>query len=176
MSNKTRTLLILILILSISSAQAVTAGTIRGLVTQVNPVYGNYTHRTPYQQCYNQQVFVPYNDSSSATPSIAGGIVGGVIGNQFGKGSGKTILTVAGALLGSSIGSDMGNSGQGYTKNVQSCETRYSESVNTRIRGYNIGVTIPNGNIINTYKEMPYNPPPIHSNVNVYVNYRIGNY
>ena len=176
MSNKTRTLLILILILSISSAQAVTAGTIRGLVTQVNPVYGNYTHRTPYQQCYNQQVFVPYNDSSSATPSIAGGIVGGVIGNQFGKGSGKTILTVAGALLGSSIGSDMGNSGQGYTKNVQSCETRYSESVNTRIRGYNIGVTIPNGNIINTYKEMPYNPPPIHSNVNVNVNYIIGNY
>jgi uncharacterized protein YcfJ len=175
MSNKTRTL-ILTLIFSISSAQAVSAETIRGLVTQVHPVYANYTHKTPYQQCYTQQVFVPYNGSSSATPAIAGGIVGGVIGNQFGKGDGKAILTVAGVLLGSSIGSDMGHSGHGYTKNVQHCETRYSESVNTRIRGYNISVTIPNGNVISAYKEAPYNPPPIHSQVDVYVTFRIGNY
>tara|TARA_B100000686_G_scaffold185109_2_gene191975 strand:- start:3346 stop:3846 length:501 start_codon:yes stop_codon:yes gene_type:complete len=163
-------------IFGISFVQAVFAETIRGIVTKVHPVYGNYTKTTPYQDCYNQQVFVPNNGFSSATPTIAGGIVGGVIGNQFGKGDGKTILTVAGALLGSSIGSDMGNSGNGYTKNVQRCETRYSESVNVRIQGYNIGVTIPNGHVINTYKEMPYNPPPIHSNVDVHVNYRIGNY
>ena len=175
MSNKTRTL-ILIIISSIISTQAVTAETIRGLVTQVHPVYTNYTHKTPYQHCYTQQVFVPYNRSSSASPAIAGGIVGGIIGNQFGKGDGKAILTVAGVLLGSSIGSDMGHSGHGYTRNVQHCETRYSESVNTRIRGYNIGVTIPDGNVISTYKETPYNPPSIHSQVDVYITYRVGNY
>ena len=175
MSNKTRTL-ILIIISSIISTQAVTAETIRGLVTQVHPVYTNYTHKTPYQHCYTQQVFVPYNGSSSASPAIAGGIVGGIIGNQFGKGDGKAILTVAGVLLGSSIGSDMGHSGHGYTRNVQHCETRYSESVNTKIRGYNIGVTIPDGNLISTYKETPYNPPPIHSQVDVYITYRVGNY
>ena len=175
MSNKTRTL-ILIIISSIISTQAVTAETIRGLVTQVHPVYTNYTHKTPYQHCYTQQVFVPYNGSSSASPAIAGGIVGGIIGNQFGKGDGKAILTVAGVLLGSSIGSDMGHSGHGYTKNVQHCETRYSKSVNTRIRGYNIDVTIPDGNVISTYKETPYNPPPIHSRVDVYITYRGGNY
>ena len=175
MNNKTRTLM-LTLIFGIYSAQAVSAETIRGLVTQVHPVYANYTHKTPYQHCYTQQVFVPYNGSSSATPAIAGGIVGGVIGNQFGKGDGKAILTVAGVLLGSSIGSDMGHSGHGYTKNVQHCETRYSESVNTKIRGYNIGVTIPDGNVISTYKEGPYNPPPIHSQVDVYITYRVGNY
>ena len=175
MNNKTRTLM-LTLIFGIYSAQAVSAETIRGLVTQIHPVYANYTHKTPYQHCYTQQVFVPYNGSSSASPAIAGGILGGVIGNQFGKGDGKAILTVAGVLLGSSIGSDMGHSGHGYTKNVQHCETRYSESVNTRIRGYNIGVTIPDGNVISTYKEGPYNPPPIHSQVDVYITYRVGNY
>ena len=178
MSNKTRTL-ILIIISSIISTQAVTAETIRGLVTQVHPVYTNYTHKTPYQHCYTQQVFVPYNGSSSASPAIAGGIVGGIIGNQFGKGDGKAILTVAGVWLGSSIGSDMGHSGHsghGYTKNVRNCKTRYSESVNTRIRGYNIGVTIPDGNVISTYKETPYNPPSIHSQVDVYITYRVGNY
>jgi len=175
MSNKTRTL-ILIIVSSIISAQAVSAETIRGLVTQVHPVYTNFTHKTPYQHCHTQQVFVPYNGSSSASPAIAGGILGGVIGNQFGKGDGKVILTVAGVLLGSSIGSDMGHSGHGNTKNVQHCETRYSESVNTRIRGYNIGVTIPDGNVISTYKETPYNPPPIHSQVDVYITYRVGNY
>ena len=175
MTTKIR-ILILTFIFSISFAQSVLAETIRGIVTQVHPVYGNYTQTTPYQNCYNRQVFVPNNGFSSAAPTIAGGIVGGVIGNQFGKGDGKKILTVAGALLGSSIGSDMGNSSNGYTKNVQRCETRYSESVNTRIRGYNIGVTIPNGHVINTYNEMPFNPPPIHSNINVHVTYRIGNY
>ena len=175
MSNTTRSL-ILIIIFSISSAQSVSAETIRGLVTKVHPVYTNYTHKTPYQHCYTQQVFVPYNGSSSASPAIAGGIVGGIIGNQFGKGDGKAILTVAGVLLGSSIGSDMGHSGHGYTRNVQHCETRYSESVNTRIRGYNIGVTIPDGNVISTYKETPYNPPSIHSQVDVYITYRVGNY
>jgi uncharacterized protein YcfJ len=159
-----------IYLVTISSAE-----TIRGLVTQVSPVYSNYTNKTPYQECYSQQVFVPYSNSLSNSPAIAGGIVGGVIGNQFGKGNGKTILTVAGVLLGSSIGSDMGNSNNGYTKNVQRCETRYSDSVNTRIRGYNVVVTTPNGNVINTYRSTPYNPPHIHSQVDVYVSYRVGN-
>jgi len=175
MTTKIR-ILILTFIIGISFAQVVLADTIRGIVTKVHPVYGNYTQTRPYQDCYNQQVFVPNNGFSSSAPAIAGGIVGGVIGNQFGKGDGKKILTVAGALLGSSIGSDMGNSGNGYTRNIQRCETRYSESVNLRIRGYNIGVTMPNGQVINTYKEMPYNPPSIHSNINVHINYRIGNY
>ena len=169
-------IIILSLIMSIGLTQTVSAETIRGLVTMVHPVYANYVEQTPYQHCYTKQVFIPRNGSSSATPAITGGIVGGVIGNQFGKGSGKTILTVAGALLGSSIGSDLNNSSNGYNKNIQQCETRYSESFNTRIRGYNIAVTIPNGRIINTYKKTPYNPPPVHSNIDIFINYRLGNY
>jgi len=177
MTIKIRTLfLIFTFIIGISFAQTVLAETITGIVTKVHPVYENYTQTTPYQDCYNHQVFVPNNRFSSSTPSIAGGIFGGVIGNKFGKGDGKTILTVAGALLGSSIGSDIGKLGNGYTKNIERCETRYSERANIRIRGYNIGVTTSNGHFINTYKEIPYNPPPIHSHVKIQVNYTIGNY
>ena len=174
MTNKT-IILFAFIIITISSAQAVNAETIRGLVTQVSPSYSNYTHKTPYQHCQNQQVNI-HNVPSSKTPLITGGILGGLIGNQFGKGDGKTILTVAGVLLGSSIGSDVSQSNHGHIKNIQHCETRYSESVKSKIRGYNISVTVPNGNIISTYKETPYNPPPIHSKINVYINYRLGNY
>ena len=169
-------IIILSLIMSIGLTQTVSAEIIRGLVTMVHPVYANYLEQTPYQHCYTKQVFIPRNGSSSATPAITGGIVGGVIGNQFGKGSGKTILTVAGALLGSSIGSDLNNSSYGHTKNVQQCETRYSESNNTRIRGYHIGVKIPNGSFINTYKQAPYNPPPVHSHIDIFITYKLGNY
>ena len=167
-------IILLSLFISISLVSILSAEAIRGLVTQVSPVYSNYTQKTPYQECYSQQVFVPYEKSFSNSPAIAGGIVGGVIGNQFGKGDGNTILTVAGVLLGSSIGNNMGESNNGYTKNVQRCETRYSDSVNSRIRGYNIVVRIPNGNFINTYRETS-SPPHIHSHVNVFVDYRVGN-
>jgi uncharacterized protein YcfJ len=169
-------ILILSLILSIGLTQTVSAETIRGLVTMVHPVYSNYTQKTPYQHCYTKQVFTTHNESFNTTPTIAGGIVGGVIGNQFGKGSGKTILTVAGALLGSSIGRNLNSSGYGYTKNVQQCENRYSISTNTRIRGYNIGVTMPNGSVINAYKQAPYNPPPVHSHIDIFINYKLGNF
>ena len=167
---------ILILILSNSLTQLVSAETIKGLVTQIHPVYANYKNKTPYKQCHTQQVFVPYNNSTRTTPIIAGGLVGGAIGNQFGKGRGKAISTIAGVLLGSSIASDFDYSSYGYTKNVQRCETHYFESDNTIIRGYNIDVIIPNGNVISIYKKMPYEPPPIHSQINVYITYRAGIY
>jgi uncharacterized protein YcfJ len=176
MINKCITLFITI-ILNIGFVQTISAQTIRGLVTLVHPVYDNYTQRTPFQHCYTKKVFIPSGKSSNTTPTIAGGIVGGVIGNQFGKGNGKTILTVAGALLGSSIGNDLGHSNNySHTQNVKQCETRYTERMNTRIQGYNIGVTIPNGRVITTFKRTPYNPPRIHSQIDVYVTYNLENH
>jgi|TARA_B100002003_G_C14026323_1_gene494838 uncharacterized protein YcfJ len=175
MNNIIKTSIVSVIFMLISLAAA-SAETIRGTVTALHPVYTDHVYKTPYQNCYTEQVFIPDNRLSSATPEIAGGIVGGVIGNQFGRGSGKTIATVAGVLLGSSIAHDMDQPVHGHTKSIQRCETRYSEHVQSRIRGYNIGVTIPNGRIISMYKETPYTPPPLHSQVNVSVTYKIGNY
>ena len=117
-------------------------------VVLAQTIYSNYVDMIPYQHCYTKQVYVPHNGFSA--PTIAGGIAGGLIGNQFGKGDGKTILTVAGVLLGSSIGSDMGYSGHGYIRNVRRCETRYRKRF--------------------------YNPPPIRSNIDVYISYGARNY
>ena len=75
-------IIFLSILISISLASIVSAEAIRGLVTQVSPVYSNYTLKTPYQECYSQQVFVPYRKSFSNSPAIAGAIVGGVIGNS----------------------------------------------------------------------------------------------
>ena len=151
------------------------AESIRGLVTLVHPVYDNYISKTPYQHCYTKQVPTSYRRTSNTTPAITGGIIGGVIGNQFGKGDGKTILTVAGVLLGSSIGSDLSYSDNSYTKSIRQCETLYNERMDRRIRGYNIGVTIPNGNVISTFKSEPYNPPRIHSYIDLHISYNVGN-
>ena len=174
MNNKKR-VLILSLIFCGCFTSSVYAESIRGLVTLVHPVYDNYISKTPYQHCYIKQVPTSYSRPSNTTPAIAGGIVGGVIGNQFGKGDGKIILTVAGVLLGSSIGTDLSYSGHTYTKNIRQCETRYNERMDTKIRGYNIGVTIPNGNVINAFKREPYNPPRIHSHIDVHISYNVGN-
>ena len=75
-------------------------------VVSANPVYTTVKVNNPRQECWEEAVSVPTQQTRSKTPEIVGAIVGAGIGRLFGSGRGQDVATVAGAVLGGSIGRD----------------------------------------------------------------------
>ena len=114
-------------------------------VIKSEPVYKTVTKRTPYQECWDEQV--PVSSSSSGDETVGaliGGVAGGILGHQVGGGSGKTAATVGGAIIGTLVGKNLasrGNSGSTTTYQTQrKCVTKYNETEEEKFIGYkNIG-------------------------------------
>ena len=80
-------------------------------VSSSQPEYRQTSSRTPYQECWDEQVEVPSSSSSGSEGTVGaviGGVAGGVLGHQIGKGSGNTAATIGGAVVGTMVGKNIG--------------------------------------------------------------------
>jgi len=108
-------------------------------VIKSSPEYRTVTTRTPYQECWNEQVPVSSNNyGNNNIGALIGGVAGGILGHQVGGGSGKTAATVGGAIIGTLVGKNLSNnqnSGTTY-RNQRKCVTKYHERSSERFIGY----------------------------------------
>ncbi len=108
-------------------------------VIKSEPVYKTVTKRTPYQECWDEQVPVAQDSSSSGTVgALIGGVAGGILGHQVGGGSGKTAATVGGAIVGTLVGKNLAskNSNSQTYSTRKRCVTKYNEIEEERFIGY----------------------------------------
>ncbi len=114
-------------------------------VIKSEPVYKIVTKRTPYQECWDEQVPASSRVNNDGTMgALIGGVAGGILGHQVGGGRGKTAATVGGAIIGTLVGknlADKGNNQPTATYRTQrKCVTKYNETQEERFVGYkNIG-------------------------------------
>ena len=108
-------------------------------VIKSSPEYRTVTTRTPYQECWNEQVPVSSNNyGNNNIGALIGGVAGGILGHQVGGGSGKTAATVGGAIIGTLVGKNLSsnqNSGTTY-QNQRKCVTKYNERSSEKFVGY----------------------------------------
>ncbi len=109
-------------------------------VARSEPVYRTVTKRIPYQECWDEEVPVTYQEGPSDNlGALIGGVAGGILGHQIGEGGGKTAATVGGAIIGTLVGKNLSSrethSNEGY-KIVKRCRTRYEEHREQVTRGY----------------------------------------
>ena len=78
-------------------------------VIKSSPEYRTVTTRTPYQECWDEQVPVNSNNNvaNNNVGALIGGVAGGILGHQVGGGSGKTAATVGGAIIGTLVGKNL---------------------------------------------------------------------
>ncbi len=114
-------------------------------VIKSEPVYKMVTKRTPYQECWDEQVPVSSGSSNDGTlGALIGGVAGGIIGHQVGGGSGKTAATVGGAIIGTLVGKNLADDGNNQATTTyqtqRKCVTKYNETQEERFIGYkNVG-------------------------------------
>jgi uncharacterized protein YcfJ len=72
--------------------------------------------------------------------TLLGGLIGGVLGNQVGDGSGRQVARAAGAIIGGAVGYHVSRERKGYagTGVTERCETRYRDSYEERVDGYDV--------------------------------------
>jgi uncharacterized protein YcfJ len=107
-------------------------------VIKSTPEYRTVTVRTPYQECWDEQVPVSTSSGNDNVGALIGGVAGGILGHQVGGGSGKTAATVGGAIIGTLVGKNLSenqNSQVSY-QNQRRCVTRYKEGTSERFIGY----------------------------------------
>ncbi len=108
-------------------------------VIKSSPEYRTVTTRTPYQECWDEQVPVNSNNAvSNNFGALLGGVAGGILGHQVGGGSGKTAATVGGAIIGTLVGKNLsGNQNSATTYQKQrKCVTKYDERSSEKFIGY----------------------------------------
>jgi len=116
-------------------------------VISSKPEYRMVTTRTPYQECWDEQIETHYAPSSSSSDgsgtvgAVIGGVAGGILGHQVGGGSGKTAATVGGAIVGTLVGKNLAEQNThdapppGY-RTERRCATRYEEKSAEKFMGY----------------------------------------
>jgi len=109
-------------------------------VIKSSPEYRTVTKRTPYQECWNEQVPVSSNNGvNNNVGALIGGVAGGILGHQVGGGSGKTAATVGGAIIGTLVGKNLSqnqNNGGITYQNQRKCVTKYDERSSEKFVGY----------------------------------------
>jgi len=114
-------------------------------VSSSEAIYKTITKRTPYQECWDEEVPVQRyqgnNNNGYPIGTIIGGVAGGVIGHQVGRGRGNDLATVGGAIIGSIVGHNISNNNQrrdSYTtyETKKRCSTRYEEHQEDKFMGY----------------------------------------
>jgi len=128
-------------------------------VIKSEPIYKLVTKRTPYQECWNEQVPVSSRSNNGNVGALLGGVAGGILGHQVGGGGGKIAATVGGAILGTLVGKNLSNNNGGDTttyRTQRKCVTKYNESQEESFIGYkNIGNY--KGKTIIKYSNYPLN-------------------
>ncbi|MDX1808820.1 MAG: glycine zipper 2TM domain-containing protein [Sulfurospirillaceae bacterium] len=107
-------------------------------VIKSTPEYRTVTVRTPYQECWDEQVPVSTSSGNDNVGALIGGVAGGILGHQVGGGSGKTAATVGGAIIGTLVGKNLSENQNTQTtyQNQRRCVTRYKEGTSEKFIGY----------------------------------------
>lgn len=111
-------------------------------VIHVEPLRRQVRVSEPVRECWEESVPVS-NGPFSANHiggTLLGGLVGGVLGNQVGDGRGRQVARAAGAIIGGAVGYNVSRDRKGYAgERIQErCETRYRDSYEERIDGYDV--------------------------------------
>ncbi len=163
---------ILIVTLALISATTLFARTLTfeetARVIKSTPEYRTVTTRTPYQECWDEQVPVSSNDyGNNGIGALIGGVAGGILGHQVGGGSGKTAATVGGAIIGTLVGNNLSNkqnSGTTY-QNQRRCVTKYEEKASEKFVGYR-NIANYKGQTIVKYSDRPLRKIRLQVSVN----------
>ncbi len=131
------------------------------------PQYKIVTIRTPYQDCWDEEVPVKVNDSDVMVGALIGGIAGGILGHQVGGGSGKDVATVGGAFLGTIIGSKLAQNQNPEVRyqTQRRCVTKYDEKTTDRFINYK-NIAYYNGQAIIRYSDRPLRKIRLRVSVN----------
>ena len=103
--------------------------TISGSVVGVEAIYETKNIHEPHEHCTIQEVPIYGQDQGA---NIVGAIIGGYIGSKIGGGKGNDIAIGTGAVIGSQIGN---KKIVGY-KQVRTCETTYTTSLQKVLNYY----------------------------------------
>jgi uncharacterized protein YcfJ len=138
--NKERKMKKIILIPILAFSMSLSANSIKYNETvdviKSEPIHKTIITRTPYQECWDEEVT---SNSSEESPigALIGGVAGGILGNQIGGGSGKTAATVGGAIVGTLVGKNLSEKGNHPSTTVQRrCVTKYQEHSEEKLVGY----------------------------------------
>ncbi|MBE0492172.1 MAG: glycine zipper 2TM domain-containing protein [Sulfurospirillum sp.] len=104
-------------------------------VIKSEPIYKTITTRTPYQECWDEEV-TQNGSSESPIGALIGGIAGGILGNQIGGGNGKTVATVGGAIAGTLVGKNLSEGSRPSSSMQRRCVTKYQENSAEKLVGY----------------------------------------
>lgn len=134
-------------------------------VISSEPIYKNITTRTPYEECWDEEV-VHGRSEPSPLGALIGGVAGGILGNQVGGGSGKAAATVGGAIVGSIVGNNLSQRDSHPSTSIQRrCVTKYQEKSAEKLVGYkNIGNY--KGKRITKYSDRPLQTIQLSISVN----------
>jgi uncharacterized protein YcfJ len=134
-------------------------------VINSEPIYKTIITRTPYQECWDEEVTSSSGGSDSPLGALIGGVAGGILGHQVGGGSGKTAATVGGAIVGSLVGSNLSQKNSGTSTSMQRrCVTKYQEKSGEKLVGYK-NIATYKGKTITKYSDSPLNT--IHISISV---------
>ena len=123
-------------------------------VISSEPIYKTITTRTPYQECWDEEVTHSGSDDSPIG-ALIGGIAGGILGHQVGGGSGKTAATVGGAIVGTLVGKNLSEKDNGPSTSMQRrCVTKYQEQSSEKLVGYK-NIANYKGKTITKYTKRP---------------------
>jgi uncharacterized protein YcfJ len=111
-------------------------------VVQVDPLRRQVRVSEPVRECWEESVPVSSGPFSAdhIGGTILGGLIGGVLGNQVGDRHGRRVARAAGAIIGGAVGYNVSRDRKGYggERFHERCETRYRESYEERIDGYDV--------------------------------------
>jgi uncharacterized protein YcfJ len=134
-------------------------------VISSEPIYKTITTRTPYQECWDEEV-THSGSAESPIGSLIGGIAGGILGNQVGGGSGKTAATVGGAIVGTLVGKNLSERNSQPSSSMQRrCVTKYQEESSEKLVGYK-NIANYKGKTITKYTKTPQDKISVSINVN----------
>lgn len=123
-------------------------------VMKSEPIYKTITTRTPYQECWDEEV-TQNGSNESPIGALIGGVAGGILGNQVGGGSGKTAATVGGAIVGTLVGKNLSERGSAPSVSMQrKCVTKYQEESAEKLIGYK-NIAHYKGKTITKYSDRP---------------------
>lgn len=128
-------------------------------VVDVEPLRRRVRISEPVRECWEESVPVANGPFSAdhIGGTLLGGLVGGVIGNQVGDGRGRRVARAAGAIIGGAVGYNASRDRKGYAgeRVYERCETRYRDSYEERIDGYEVTYEYAGRRYVT---RMPYDP------------------
>lgn len=111
-------------------------------VVQVEPLRRQVRVSEPVRECREEQGYGsdgPFS-SNHIGGTLVGSLIGGVLGNQVGDGRGRQVARAAGAIIGGAVGYNVSRDRKGYggDRVYERCETRYRDSYEERVDGYEV--------------------------------------